>query len=53
MIFVSGVFVLSRSASLPVARIFPSAMDRAVTLAGVGEGSLGRRWAPVRMLPWM
>jgi hypothetical protein len=27
-------------------------MATAVTRAGVWEGSSGRRWVPVRMLPW-
>ena len=52
MIWVFGPFSLRSSASVPAARIFPLAMAMAVTFAGVGEGSLGRRWAPVRMLPW-
>ena len=52
MTFVLGPFSLRRSASVPAARIFPLAMAMAVTFAGVGEGSLGRRWVPVRMLPW-
>src|SRR5437899_8268435 len=51
-IFVWGPFSFSRSASLPVARIFPLAMAIAVTRSGVEEGWLGRRWAAVRMLPW-
>src|SRR5437879_4204737 len=53
MTLVFGPFSFRRSASVPAARIFPLAMAIAVTVAGVGEWSLGRRWTPVRILPWM
>ena len=53
MILVLGAFSFRRLASVPTAVILPWEMAIAVTFAGGFEGSLGRRWAPVRMLPLM
>ena len=53
MILVLGACSFKRLASVPTAVILPWEMAIAVTFAGVLEGSSGRRWDPVRMLPWM
>src|SRR5277367_3395367 len=52
MIWVIGPLSLRISASVPAAMIFPLAMAKALTLAGIAEGSSAWRWVPVRMLPW-
>ena len=47
-----GGFKLENFGVGPTARMRPLEMAMAATRAGVGLGSSGRRWAPVRMLPW-
>ncbi len=40
------------TSSEPTATMVELVTAMAVTRAGIGDGSDGWRWAPVRMLPW-